>query len=108
LYDLVLNTGNLSYDQVMDILVSALADKERLATPEAKTRLQDLALAYRLKAQIASDRRLLVPTLEVALENGALVISGIIHTPKEEQLIKEIAREVVGDRPVRYDLHHRV
>jgi osmotically-inducible protein OsmY len=108
LYDLVLNTGSLTYDQVMDVLLPALADKDRLATPEAKTRLQDLALAYRLKAQIASDRRLLVPTLEVNLENGALVVSGIIHTPNEEQLIKEIAREVVGDRPVRFHLHHRV
>ncbi len=108
LYDLVLNTGSLTYDQVMDVLVPALADKDRLATPEAKARLQDLALAYRLKAQIASDRRLLVPTLEVNLEDRALVISGIIHTPKEEQLIKEIARQVVGDRTVRFDLHHRV
>ncbi|MFZ2087145.1 MAG: cytidylate kinase-like family protein [Desulfobaccales bacterium] len=108
LFDLVINTGALTHEQVMDILLPALADKDKLATPAALALLQDLALAYRLKARIAADPHLLVPTLEVNLEDGTLVISGITHTPKEEKLIKEITREVCGDRPVRFDLHHRV
>lgn len=108
LYDLSLNSGNLTYDQVVDILLPGLADKDKLATPEAKTRVRDMALAYLLKARVAADPRLLVPTLEVTLEDGDLVMSGIIHTPKEENLLKEIAREVCGDRMVRFDLHRRV
>jgi cytidylate kinase len=108
MYDLTLNTGNLTYDQVIDILLPGLEDKDRLATPEAKTRLQNLALAYRLKARVATDPRLLVPTLEVSLEDGTLVVSGIIHTPREEKLLKEIALEVCGHGVVRFDLHHRV
>jgi cytidylate kinase len=106
-YDLTLNTGNLTHDQVVNILVSGLADKDKLATPAAKTHLQHMALAYRLKARVATDTRLLVPTLEVDLENGALVVSGIIHTPAEESLLKEISREICGDLPVRFNLHHR-
>jgi cytidylate kinase len=108
LYDLTLNTGSLDYDQVVDILIRGLEEKDRLATPEAKARLQHLALAYRLKARLATDPRLLVPTLKVDLEDGALVVSGIIHTPKELKLVQEVAREVCGDRPVRFDLHRRV
>ncbi len=108
LYNLTLNTGNLTYDQVIDILLPGLADKDKLATPEAKARLRDMALAYRLKARVATDPRLLVPTLEVNLEDGTLVVSGIIHTPKEESLLREIAREVCADRLVRFDLHRRV
>jgi len=107
-YDLTLNTGGLSYDQVVDILVRSLAEKDQLATPEAKTRLQQTALGYRLKARVATDPRLLVPTLKVDLEDGALVVSGIIHTPREQKLIQEIAREVCGEQPVRFDLHRRV
>lgn len=107
-YDLTLNTGSLNYDQVEDVLVRGLEGKDRLATPEAKTRLQQMALAYRLKARVAIDPRLLVPTLKVDLEDGTLVVSGIIHTPKEQKLLKEIAREVCGDQPVRFDLHRRV
>lgn len=108
LYDLTLNTDNLTYDQVVDILVRGLKEKEPLATPESRAHLQRLALAYRLKARIATDPRLLVPTLKVDLEDGALVVSGIIHTPKEQKLIQEIAREVCGEQPVRFDLHRRV
>jgi cytidylate kinase len=106
-YDLTLNTGTLTYDQVVDILLSGLGEKDRLATPGAKDRLRDLALAYRLKAQVATDPRLLVPTLEVALEDSTLVVSGVIHTPKDEKLLKEITREVCGGQPVRFDLHRR-
>ena len=108
MYDLTLNTGNLTHEQVVNMLLSGLADKDRLATPEGKTRLEHMALAYRLKARVATDPRLLVPTLEVNLENGTLVVSGIIHTPREEGLLREIAREVCGDRPLRFELHRRV
>jgi cytidylate kinase len=107
-YDLSLNTGNLTYDQVVDILLAGLEEKDRLATPEAKARLEHMALAYRLKARVATDSRLLIPTLEVSLENDTLVVYGIIHSPREENLLKEIAREVCGDRPVCFKLHRRV
>lgn len=106
-YDLTLNTASLTYDQVVDLLAKGLKEKEPLATSEAKAKLQDMALAYRLKARVATDPRVLVPTLEVTLEDGRLVVSGIIHSPKELHLVKDIAREVCGDRPVRFDLHRR-
>lgn len=106
-YDLTLNTGSLDYDQVVDILVRGLEEKDLLAAPEAKAHLQHLALAYRLKARLATEPSLLVPTLKVNLEDGTLVVSGTIHNPTEQKLVQEIAREVCGDRPVRFDLHPR-
>lgn len=107
-YDLVLNTGALSYDQAVEILCRALAEKDGLATPEAKARLADLALAYRLKARLATEARILLPTLEVSVaEDGALVVAGVIHTPKEQELVKEIARVTAGAKPVRFELRHR-
>lgn len=107
-YDLVLNTGHLSYEEVTDLLVKELVARDALATPEAKAHLANLALAARLKARIATDPRVLIPTLEVRLEDSTPVVSGIIHTPKEERLIREMTREVLGDRPVRFELHHRL
>jgi cytidylate kinase len=106
-YDLTLNTASLTYDRVVDILVENLAAKDRLATPETKDRLALVALGYHLKARIATDPRVLVPTLQVFPEEDTLVVSGIIHSPKELHLLQEIAREVCGDRPVRFDLHRR-
>lgn len=107
-YEMTLNTGSLTTSQVVDILVESLGEKDRLATTQAWVELEGLALAYRLKARVATDPRLLVPTLEVALKEGTIVVSGIIHTPKEAHLIQEIAREVCGDTVVKLDLHHRV
>ncbi|MEJ2070154.1 MAG: cytidylate kinase family protein [Syntrophobacterales bacterium] len=107
-YDLTLNTGTFTFEQVEDVLGHGLEDKDRLATPEAKTLLQQTALAYRLKARVATDPHLLVPTLKVDLEDGTLVVAGIIHTPQEQKLIQELAREVCGEQPVRFDLHRRV
>ncbi len=107
-YDLVLDTGRLSYDQTAKVLVEALKEREPLATGQVRAALATLALAYRLKARIATDPRLLVPTLKVAVEGDTLIVSGIIHHPKESHLIRELSRQVAGDRPVRLNLHHRV
>ena len=106
-YDCVFNTGSLTYDQVVEMLIEALAEKESQATPEARAQLADLALTHRLKARVATDPRVLAPTLKVFLEDGTIVVAGVIHTPKELHLVEEIAREVCGSRPLRFDLHHR-
>ena len=106
-YDLVLNTGSLTYDQVVDILVEALTDKDRLITVATKAQVSDQALVARIKAQVATDSRVMVPTLNVHLEHGVFVVSGVIHSPKELHLVKELASEVAGARPIRFDLHHR-
>ncbi len=107
-YDLTLNTGSLTYERVAEVLAEALTDKDRLATPEARAALSDLALAHRLKARVATDPRVLIPTLEVGFREGMITVAGIIHTPKELHLVQEMVKEVCGDRPVRLDLHHRV
>ena len=107
-YDLVLNTGALSYDQVVEMLCQTLAAKDGLATDEARARLADQALAHRLKAKLATDARILLPTLEVFwADDGALVVEGVIHNPKEQELVKAIAREAADATPVRFELKHR-
>jgi cytidylate kinase len=106
-YDLVLNTVSLTYAQAVDILIEGLADKEKLATSKAKADLADMALAARIKARVATDSRVMVPTLKVYPDDCVFVVSGVIHSPKELHLVQEIAREAAGSRPLRFDLHHR-
>ncbi|MGQ9921010.1 MAG: cytidylate kinase family protein [Desulfobacca sp.] len=106
-YDLILNTGSLSYDQVADLLCKELVGKEQLATPAAKVHLADLALARRLQAKIATDPRLLAPTVQVQAADGVIVVTGVIHNPKELAQIQEIAREVCGPGELRFELTHR-
>ncbi len=106
-YDLILNTGSLSYEQVADLLITELAERDRRATPEAKRQLLDRALACRLKAKIATDARIMAPTLQVEVADGVLTVSGVVHTPKELTLIQEIAQQEAGGREIRFLLKHR-
>ncbi|MEW6660055.1 MAG: cytidylate kinase-like family protein [Thermodesulfobacteriota bacterium] len=108
IYDLTLNTGNLTYERMAEMLAEALTDKDRRATPEARAALSGMALAHRLKARVATDPRVLVPTLEVGFQEGIITVAGIIHTPQELHLVQEMVQEVCGDRQVRLELHHRV
>lgn len=108
LFDMILNNDKLTDDQVVNILIAALAEKDRFFTLEAKTNLEDLALAYLLKARVATDLRVFIPTLMVKLEKGMIVVSGIIHNPKERKILQEIANEVCGDRKVHWNLRHRL
>jgi hypothetical protein len=43
----------------------------------------------------------------VRWEGDTLVVAGIIHTPKERQLVEQLSREAAGTRPLRFALHHR-
>lgn len=106
-YDLILNTGSLNYEAVADLLIRELIEKDRLATPEAKARLTDLALARRLKARIATDARIMAPTIQIQPGENTLEVTGVIHNPKELALIQEIARQVCGGRKVNLALKHR-
>ena len=104
---MTINTASLSFEQVADNLMASLAEKDLLVTPEAKKELDHLALAYRLKARLATESRLFIPTLKVKLEDGLMKVSGIVHIPQEIELAQEIAEEVCGEFPFRLNLQHR-
>ncbi len=106
-YDMTINTASLSFEQVAANLMGVLTEKDLVATPEAKKELDHLALAYRLKARLATDPRLFIPTLRVKLDDGLIKVSGIVHIPQEVEFAEKIAREVCGDHPFRLNLQHR-
>ncbi len=106
-YDMTINTASLSFEQVADNLMAALAEKDLLVTPAAKNELDHLALAYRLKARLATEPRLFIPTLRVKLEAEVIKVSGIVHIPQELELAQKIAQEVCGEFPFRLNLQHR-
>jgi cytidylate kinase len=106
-YDMVFNTGVQSYEQVARILIETLAEKDRQATPAGRQELANRALAAKVKAQIITDPRFLVPTLEVFHEEDAIILRGVVHNPKEYHLIEEIARKIADPHAIRNELHYR-
>jgi cytidylate kinase len=106
-YDLVFNTGLQSYEQVAKLLIPALQELDRKFTPEAERRLREQAVAARVKARLVIDPKVFVPTLEVLHDGTAVVLRGVVHTPKEYHYLEETACRFAADLPVRNELHYR-
>jgi len=106
-YDRIFDTGIQSYEEVTGILVEVLKDRDREATPEARQRLKDLALTARVKSQLFTHPKIIVPTLEIVHDGRAVVLQGVVHSPREYHLVEEIARKAADPHPLRNELHYR-
>jgi cytidylate kinase len=106
-YDLVLDTGLQTYEQVTDRLVQALKKKDEEAAPEGRQRLENKALAARIKARIFTHPGLFLPALEIFHDGEAVVLRGVVHRPGEYHLVEDLARQMAGPCPVRNALHYR-
>jgi hypothetical protein len=107
LYDLVCNTDGMDYEEVAEMLLPALTRRQALVTPEAMEKTRDLALAARLKAAIATDRRLLLPTLEIVPSAEGMLVKATIHRPEDNEIIKSLCLQVLEDHPFRLELRPR-
>lgn len=106
-YDMVFDTGKLGVEEVVGLIVDAVPAREKQATPQAREKIHQLALAARVKAAVNTDLRTFVPTLEVVHDGSGVVLRGIVHSEKEQKLVLETAKITAGSTPVRSELHYR-
>jgi len=106
-YDMVFNTGDKTFTETTEIVVAALKKYDQHKTPEALDLLSGRADAALLKAIIAIDTRLTVPTLDVVYDGKRVVIRGTVHNPKERHLIEEIIDKAPITRPIKNEMHYR-
>ena len=106
-YDVMFDTGRLSYEEVIEMVLDEIPERDKQATHEAKERLQRLALAAKVKAEIATDFRFFVPTLEVVHDGSMIVVRGIVHSIKEHKMVENIARAVAAPTEIKCELHYR-
>lgn len=108
-YDSVFNTATHTPEQVAEVLAGLLAEKDRQAREADWVLLKGLALAARLKARIAGEPSLLLPTLQVRYaEDQTIEVEVVVQNPGQQTLLEEISREVCGQAPVRLALRPRV
>lgn len=107
-YDLVFDITAHPRERILDQIKNALHHKDETSSEEAWQEIHRLALASFVKARIATDPRLFIPTLEVQEEKGALVLMGVVHSEKELRLAAEIAQKTAGDVPVLNKLRFRI
>jgi Mg2+ and Co2+ transporter CorA len=106
-YDVTLNMSTLDSDEVVDILKTALSGKDKYINTATQDLLRRRALAAKIKASIATNPHMLVPTLEVIPLEDSVLIEGVVHSAKEHKAIEEEAKKIAGDIPVKCELHYR-
>lgn len=107
-FDLVFDTTAHSQSHMIAEIRSALEHKDRISSEHSWQRIRSLALAALVKAKIAADPGLFIPTLEVKEQEGKLVLIGVVHNEKELKLAAEIAQATAGSVPVINKLRFRI
>jgi hypothetical protein len=107
-FDAVLNTGIQPIDEIVQAVCETLRHRDKLKTAEIQQELQLHAQAAKMEARLFTYPYLFLNTLEVSVEKGTLVLRGIVRDPKQKHRVEEIARELTGDSPIKFNLHYRV
>jgi hypothetical protein len=106
-YDVTFDTSVKTRADIVARIEEMIVEKEKRETPETRQILDMRALAARVKAVIFSDRQFFVPTLEVFLEKGGLVVQGVVHGPHEVARLEHAIRAIVPGTQVRFQFHLR-
>lgn len=108
LYDMILHIDRLSVDDAVDIVAAAVQKPAFQATAQSRKQVEDLALAARVKANLAE----IAPKAEVAADQGTVFIgrlNGASANPAVVEKIRKIAEQVEGAVKIvfRSELHEQ-
>jgi cytidylate kinase len=96
LYDLVLNLEQMNVQEACDVICSASRLKCFESTPDSQRVMDDLAMASRVKANLAMDAATANLQFEVVAEGGSVTVKGDIVSPGQAKRIGEIVRGMPG------------
>ncbi len=100
LYDLVVNLDPMSIEQARDLICSMLEQESFRTTAESLQALSDLAIASRIRANLAMDPATSDLELEVRARFGAVSIKGGVVRVDQGHEVERIARSVPGVKSV--------
>ena len=99
-YDLVLNTQRVSIPECIDE-VAALVDSPEFAETEAsRQQLEDLSLAWRVRAALRLSARTREARVNVVTRRGRALLAGILDTIEDRSAVNEVAASVRGVREI--------
>jgi cytidylate kinase len=107
-YDMVYNTAVQSFEEITDIVCNALQEKAGKLALEAWELLRGRMLAARIKAHIATNTRIRIPTLDVFFDGKAIILRGALRRMADLQAIGDIVTVSAQGTPVRNELHYRI
>jgi hypothetical protein len=80
LYDVVLNTDRLSVDECVDTVLQLVRMPQFAQTDNSQQRLEDLALAARVRAALRRSPETRASKAEVRCDAGRVTLSGTVNT----------------------------
>ena len=107
-YDMVFNTAVQTFQEITDIVCNALQEKTGKLTLEAWEMLRGRMLAARIKAQIATNPRIKIPTLKVFFDGKAIHLQGVVRRFADLNAVGEIVTVFAQGTPVRNELRYGI
>jgi cytidylate kinase len=97
-YDMVFNTERLSADECIDKVLELVKSPAFAETEASRRRLQDLALAWRVRAALRVAERTRELRIAVSAVQGRVALEGMVQTAEERVAASEVAAAVEGVR----------
>ncbi|HLS86961.1 MAG TPA: cytidylate kinase-like family protein [Burkholderiales bacterium] len=92
-YDLVLNTERLSVRACVDEVLRLVRSESFAETEASRRRLEDLALAWRVRAALRRSPRTRGLRVSVSAAEGRVRLAGLLDTAEERAAVNEVAAE---------------
>ncbi len=100
LYDIVLNTGTLPLETILDVLTRFIDGIGKKLVTERNKNLDDLIIAQRVVVKILYDAKLPIRFLEVRSTEGNIVLEGVTESHSIVSAAESAAKEVSGVKSV--------
>jgi cytidylate kinase len=92
-YDVVLNTERVSVKECVDRVLGLVRSAEFAETPASRGKLQDLALAWRVKAALRLSPKTRGLRIAVTAKGGRVSLAGMLDTAEERAAATEVAAQ---------------
>lgn len=103
LYDLVINLVNLTVDGAADMVSTAIQRPEFSTTAEARQALDDLLLASKVKAALATNEATDSTEVDAKAKNGEVILSGRLRSGKLVDSVLDVVGGVEGIKSINRD-----
>ena len=99
-YDLVLNTQRVSVGECVDEVRALVESGEFAETERSRQSLEDLALAWRVRAALRLSARTRDTRVAVRAERGRAILAGVLDTAEQQLAVSEVTASVKGVREI--------
>ncbi|MFZ2446138.1 MAG: cytidylate kinase-like family protein [Syntrophobacteraceae bacterium] len=106
-YDMVFNSGQMSVEDITAAVREEMLKKDLLRDENSVEALRMKALAARIKSRVLTALPFFMPTLEVEHTGGSLHLRGVVHLPRERDMVLHEAKALAGPVPVTSELRYR-